>query len=1098
MSSHLSPELLSGFAAEVTELVVRIAANAEQVRMQPQAVGHLEEARRAAHQAKGAASMIGLSELAHVFFYIEDAIERIRSGRAPWTATAAQVFETCALELGDCLSLMSRGILPQTVLTGATAAALDSLRGPGHPAAPPAPSPRAAAAVADDDHSGGSIPAELLEVFRLEADEHLAKIGECLGELSRHPEQREHLLEVRRSVHTLKGASGSVGFRQMSKLAHRMEDLLDRLSETGEPLTAPQGSLLVSTLDALRDMAEGGQHPAALKTRLQGLYERYDALEPAAAAHAPAAVTPASAPPRAAAPPRAPLSTTPGLSSELIESFKQETEERLQAVQEQLRLLEANPADADLVLAIRRTLHTVKGASAMVGHAVMSRLAHKAEDLLDGLNAKAIEYDDEARMLLYLAADALTDLAATAGGPHNLGDALEEIEQRFDDKLRPVLEAREAAARQHPVAPLGEEPAIELPAAAEAPAPATSPSPSGTYVRVPIERLDELVRFVSELVVSRSTFEQSLGAYSAEVGELDLSLTRLRRISQRLDSDVDVSPLRNGLGQLAVRGFVVPQKADKRQEFDLLEFDRYTDLHLVSRDLSETAVDVSAAASELRARAGDFDSYLNRLSRLTSDIQDRLMRMRMVPLVSLSTRLHRTVRVTAERTGKQVDFVLEGDRVELDKTVLEEMAGPIEHALRNAIDHGIESDVLRAALGKPARGRIALSAHYEGTQVVISIVDDGAGINPDLIRATAVDRGLVTEAEAAKLPDERALDLLFQPGFSTARQVSEVSGRGVGMDVVKSTVTRLKGTVDLTSTPGRGTRLLVRLPMTLAIMRVILLKAHTETFALPANVVTRILRAGPESIEQVGGKTVLRSEGVLYPLLRLGDVLHLKKAADQTVTRHPVLILQIGDEHVALLVDEITDAREVVVKTMGNLLRRVQGFTGATLMGDGSVVLILNPPDLVGARQQPVRPVAPTAAATAFVHRPLEVMTVDDSVSVRRVLGKLIENTGWKPTPAKDGVEALEILQRGFRPDAILLDVEMPRMDVYELLAAVRSLPDLRHIPVVMLTSRAGEKHRKKAFELGATDYLVKPYQDDTLVAVLRRVVREAKEAAIR
>jgi chemosensory pili system protein ChpA (sensor histidine kinase/response regulator) len=286
--------------------------------------------------------------------------------------------------------------------------------------------------------------------------------------------------------------------------------------------------------------------------------------------------------------------------------------------------------------------------------------------------------------------------------------------------------------------------------------------------------------------------------------------------------------------------------------------------------------------------------------------------------------------------------------------------------------------------------------------------------------------------------------------------------------------------------------------MTLAIMRVIMVNANGERFALPANVVTRILRAGPEDIEQVGGRPVLRSEGKVIPLLRLGDALQLKGPRDLAIKRPPALVLRFGDQSVALLVDEVADAREVVVKTLGSVLRKIRGFTGATLMGDGAVVLILNPADLLETAQPRQAQVTLTPQVPLPANRPLEILTVDDSVSVRRVLAKLLEGVGWKPTPARDGVEALELLQRGFQPDAILLDVEMPRMDGYELLGALRMLPQFKQVPVVMLTSRAGEKHRKKAFESGATDYLVKPYQDDTLLAVIRRVVREGKEAATR
>ncbi len=912
MSKTISPELLAEFAAEATEMLARIAANVEQVSMQPALVSHLEEARRAAHQAKGAASMIGFADLAHVFYFMEEALEDLRDGRTPWSDHAAEIFEACVWQLGEGLNCMARGEQPTRILAPEVAEALETLR----EVASEAPRPVA--------NTPAPVPAELLDVFRMEAEEHLTRIGENLGHLEQQPANQELLLEVRRSVHTLKGASGSVGFTDLSKLSHRMEDLLDRLAEAAEPLTEDLRSLLVSTFDALCDMSSGSADPEALRQRVQALYARYDE-QPASNAE-------------------------PGPSPEMLESMRDE------------------PAQNQV----------------------------------------------------------------------------------------------------------------------------SAPSASGQYVRVPIERLDELARLISELLVNRSTFEQHLGAYGQETKELDFSISRLKRVSQRLDADVEVTALRGGFGQLSVRGVVMPE----RGEFDALEFDRYTDLHLVSRDLAETAVDVTAAASELRARAGDFDSYLNRLSRLTSDIQDRLMRMRMVPLATLSARLDRTVRVTAERTGKPTDFVIEGERVELDKTVLEEMAGPIEHALRNAVDHGIESEALRRAVGKPARGRITLEARYEGTQVVLTISDDGAGINPELVRAAAVDRGLLSEADASRLPDERVLDLVFHPGFTTVRQVSEVSGRGVGMDVVKSTVARLKGAVELTSSPGEGTRLNVRLPLTLSIMRVILVKANGQTFALPANVVTRILRVSSESVHHIGGKPVLRSDGKSFPLLRLSEALRLEGQPDQAVKKPPALLLQLGDRSVALVVDEVADAREVVVKTMGALLKKVRGFTGATLMGDGKVVLILNPGELVEGPAPVTSYVTKPAHVLPRKNRALEILTVDDSVSVRRVLARMVESAGWKATPAKDGLEALELLQRGWTPDAILLDVEMPRMDGYELLGALRGSPRFKQIPVVMLTSRSGEKHRKKAFQLGATDYLVKPYQDETLLTVVRRVVREAKELA--
>ena len=636
--------------------------------------------------------------------------------------------------------------------------------------------------------------------------------------------------------------------------------------------------------------------------------------------------------------------------------------------------------------------------------------------------------------------------------------------------------------------------------AAAAPAAARQ---SGEYVRVPLERLDELVRLVSELIVNRSTFEQHFGRYTHEVDELALSTDRLKRISTKLETDYAVGAL-VGQGATAYIGAGepslprTPASNGGYGEFDTLEFDRYSEFHLMSRDLSETSSDINSVENQLGTLIGDFDGYLNRLGRLTSEVQDRLMRLRMVPLATIATRLHRTVRVTASKKGKQAELILEGERVEFDKTVIEEIIGPLEHLLRNSVDHGIEPAALRQAIDKPLRGQIRLKAYYEGTEVVIQVLDDGAGLDPDLIRAKAVETGYVKEAEAPDWTDEDLYSLIFQPGFSTASEVSEVSGRGVGLDILKSAVSRMKGTVHVDSSAGQGVTFTLRLPMTLAITRVLLVKAHGQTFAIPLGAVTQILRIDADQIERIGHEPVIRVEGRVLPAVRLGGALALQTPEDASVKRHPVLVVQIGERRFGLVVDRLLEAREVVVKTLGSLLRRVRGVTGATLMGDGSVVLIINPTDLIqDADAAKISHRAATRTPAAIQSQAFDVLVVDDSLSVRRVLSSLITSVGWNPIAAKDGVEALEILQRGTRrPDVVLLDIEMPRMDGYELTSTLRGQDAYRDLPIVMLTSRAGEKHRKKAFDLGATDYLVKPYQEETLLSVVRRVVQESREEA--
>jgi chemosensory pili system protein ChpA (sensor histidine kinase/response regulator) len=1100
MSARIDKETLAGLIEEVRGYIPKIRRNFEILRNTPDHADAMEEAHRLVHSIKGAASMAGLSSLGHIAYFAEEAIEETASGQLEWNAqTTAVLSRTLALielymEQVATGSLRDRPILSEVITNfrrlrgqpeSGDAAEINSFLPP-------------------DTGQGGPtagqpdrIPDDLLETFRQEAEELLHGIGDFLRDFDRNPSGKQALLDVRRNVHTLKGAAGSVGMTELSKLAHRMEDLLDKINDSSAQLSPEIRSLLFATFDALEDMAGG----TAVKEQVERLYERYSqalgAVPAARSARPPAPKTPDGE------------SDAENIPADLLDAFRHEAEDHLQNIGDGLRNVERNPERKESIQEVRRTVHTLKGAAGMVGLRRASGLAHRMEDLLDSLFGQAVDLTPDVQSLLYTTTDVLSDLLSGAE-VEGLEERLGQVYARYAELIGEApVESPAPSAPAIKIEPLGQEKVIDLTEAMartaqqEEPAEeagAASAYKGGQFVRVPIERLDELVRLVSELLVNRSTFEQHLSAYAQEVEELGLSIGRLKRISSRLDADFEVRALKGGFGQLAVRGIVAGSKAAPTNSgtssgFDALEFDQYTDFHLISRALNETTSDLSAAAGELANRIGDFDGYLNRLGRLTGEAQDKLMRVRMVPLLTLATRLHRTVRVTAESRNKRVDLVIEGEQVNLDKTVLEEMAGPLEHLLRNAVDHGIESDSMRSVIGTNVRGQIKLRAYHEGTQVVIEVADDGGGMEPDLIRAAAARMGFYSEAEAEQLSGPELYDLVFQPGFSTAREVSEVSGRGVGLDIVKATVNKLKGTIRIETEPGRGTKFTIRLPMTLAIIRVLLVKSNGETFAIPLGTVNKILRIEPKQIERIGKQAVIRVDGEAVPATQLGEALGLKSLPDASVVKQPVLVLQIGAQKLALIVDHLMEAREVVVKTMGNLLRRVKGITGATLMGDGSVVLIVNPAEI--AQKQSSE--APSSSAPKVVRanpsRALDVLIVDDSISVRRVLTNLVESSGWTATSAKDGLDALDVLQRGKRPDVILLDIEMPRMDGYELTAALRAQETYKTLPIVMLTSRAGEKHRRRAFELGATDYLVKPYQEDTLLTVMKRVVREAKEA---
>jgi chemosensory pili system protein ChpA (sensor histidine kinase/response regulator) len=933
--------------------------------------------------------------------------------------------------------------------------------------------------------------------------------------------QREALEDAYQDLQPLKDAVHMLGLVPLHAVVASVTEMIEDLAAAPLPDETARGACLLSTVDQIepylesllvKDGNEGKIVRAAVCSfrRFKGLPEAGDkaAVEALSAAvsggQQPSRQTDSPAgdrvspPADAVSPPPVTAMPEDDISAEMREGFLFEAEELLDNIGRTLPDISAQPEQRDTLQKVRRSVHTLKGAAGVIGLRSVSQLAHRMEDVLDELYAGHLPLTPQTKDLLFATFDTLDDFLRDKGGQGDFAQVAQPLYDAYTAILGDVATAIPPVAAAASVAPTNADSHTPGPLAeSETPPEITSASlPPTDLIRVPLTRLDGLVRLVSELVISRSVYERHLAHLIRQVEELGLSIDRLRRISTTIETQYEVSTLLSGQRRPALHAVPTPPgrgSTSRLSEFDELEFDRYTEFHLVARELTETTADLGALGQEFDDILGDFDVYLARQSRFTSEIQDKLMQLRTVPLTTLATRLHRTVRATAAQQGKDVAFSLEGEDVEFDKTMLEEMTEPLLHLLRNAVDHGIEPPALRGELGKPQQGQIRLRAFREGTQIVIQVQDDGRGLDPQRLRAAAIQKGFVTTTEAAQLSNEQLYALIFTPGFSTAEQISEVSGRGVGMDIVYTTVNRLKGRIALDSTPGQGSRCTIRLPLTLAIARVLLVKVHGETFAIPLADVTQILRLEPEAIERAGETPVVRVDGHVLPVLRLGEQLRLQQPADSTVQHLPVVVTQAGEQQVALVVDQLLGGREVVVKTLGNHLRRVHGVIGSTLMGDGSIVLILNPAELTGEKVAAATPRQMTRALTARGSEALEILIVDDSFSVRRVVANLIKSVGWRPVLAKDGLEALDIIQRATQlPDLILLDIEMPQMDGYELTSTLRAHAAYRDLPIVMLTSRSGDKHRQKAFEVGATEYLVKPYRDETLLEVVRRLVPRA------
>ncbi len=601
-------------------------------------------------------------------------------------------------------------------------------------------------------------------------------------------------------------------------------------------------------------------------------------------------------------------------------------------------------------------------------------------------------------------------------------------------------------------------------------------------VKVSAELLEELVNLAGETSISRGRMEQQVSDLGGAITEMDATISRLQEQLRRLDIETEAQVL-----------FRQEQMA-QHEEFDPLEMDRYSQLQQLSRSLIESASDLLDLKSTLADKTRDTETLLLQQSRINTDLQEGLMRSRMVPFSRLVPRLRRIVRQAATELSKDVDFDLDNVEGEMDRTVLERMVAPLEHMLRNAVDHGIEMPNERAMAGKSANGRILLSLSREGGDVVLRLIDDGRGINLQRVREKAIERGLM--AADARLADDEVMQFILHAGFSTAEKVTQISGRGVGMDVVASEIKQLGGSMTINSNWGQGTEFIIRLPFTVSVNRALMIQIGEDLYAVPLNTIEGIVRVSPFELEHYYQDPNARFDyaGENYLVRYLGGLLDVdnKPKLDGQSLPLPVILVRSADQTVALQVDRLLGSREIVVKTLGMQFGSVRGVSGATIMGDGSVVVILDLHAMIREQRALNLQLVPVEIPSQLEEDTAEktIMVVDDSVTVRKVTSRFLEREGFRVITAKDGAEALQVLQDQI-PDLMLLDIEMPRMDGFEVAKNVRSSSRLKSLPIIMITSRTGDKHRERAFSLGVNKYMGKPYQEDLLLTNIRELLKQ-------
>jgi chemosensory pili system protein ChpA (sensor histidine kinase/response regulator) len=627
--------------------------------------------------------------------------------------------------------------------------------------------------------------------------------------------------------------------------------------------------------------------------------------------------------------------------------------------------------------------------------------------------------------------------------------------------------------------------AEEGPAPPQAVPPGREPAPVGErqeMARVDAELLDQLLNISGEASIARARLEQQLGSLDFNLGELSRTVTRLKEQLRSLEIETEAQILHKH-----------EDEGPHRSQFDPLELDRYSSIQQYSRALAETANDVASIQQLLENLAKDTQNLLQQQARTITELQNGLMRTRMVPFQRHVQRLARIVRQAAADTGKRAELTVEGASGELDRQVLERMLPPFEHMLRNAVVHGIEKPEERAHRGKPETGHILLQLQREGAEVMVRLSDDGGGMNLKAIREKAESLGLIGPGQ--HLSDEDAMQLILEPGFSTAGSITQQAGRGVGMDVVATEIKRLGGALHMETRAGEGTVFTVRLPLTLAISHALVVRVDEEYYALPLPTVEGVLRLSKAEVSSHLGRDASFFDygGVKYRFQHLASFVGLEPAPlpNQDVTI-PVVLVRAGEHSTGLVADELIGSREIVVKSVGPQISSIRGISGATILGDGRIVIILDIGALVRAewRTRAAAPAVPRERAD----RRTFAMVVDDSITVRRVTQRLLERNGMRVITARDGMDAVALLQDNL-PDVILLDIEMPRMDGYEVAAHVRNDPRLKDVPIIMVTSRVGEKHRARAIELGVDDYLGKPYQEAQLLDAIAPLVERRRAA---
>lgn len=974
---------------------------------------------------------------------------------------------------------------------------------------------------------------EAVEMFLQEASEHLQYLREYVSVLQEVEPRREDMERLYIAAHTLSGTSASYGFPKFSevagKLAHIFQYALN--ASLGDDLHGPLTEFLSDGISLLEtDLLEISDTGKENSDDIAAFKERYRFAFPV---EPPPLNFPQPEIPEAsmqAAPHEVAVAGATGsyfdalptddeVGDEILEFFQPEAEEHLQIVSDCLISLEGNN-NPEEINKLFRAIHTVKGSAAQVGLKRLGAIAHRVEDLIGRLRDGEIEPSPAVVDICLESVDVLKKTL------HRQWADESEMREGVDSLLGRIAE----------FAPVDAEEAEALPGEASSPVFASSeeeapiktsatitksgkpvPAAANTAksVRIALERLDRMMNTVGELVINRTRMVGRVSELEKLIDTLNFSKERLQGKVSEFQEKYEFNRVSANRPATPWNSSAAPQLLTNAaagdtsfwSDFSELEMDRYDDVNILSRSMAEISADVNEVLTQLEGYINRVEGDIDEFTKLAHHLQDEFTAARMVPIGTLYSRLSRAVRDAAKSADKQVDLDLSGSETELDNNIIQQISDPLVHLVRNSVAHGIERSEDRVAVGKSAVGRVSLRAYHRGNHIYVEVEDDGRGIDYDRVKQSAIERGLVSGETADRLTERDLREMLFHPGFSTAPVKTELAGRGVGLDVVRANLNALNGEIEIQSTTGLGTKFTLKVPLTLIISPALFVRCGSTSFALPLAVVEEIRRIRADEIEDVGGKLLTKVRDVVTEVVRLDGYLGLPPLEAVNGYFHMV-VANAGNRQIGLVVEEVLGKDEIVIKNLGEYLRRVKLFPGTTIAPDGSLILLIDLNRMVATDATERRAVQASAAAGRIfapgsvavargtipseaidrVDQERVIVVADDSISVRKFVGRMLEKNGYRVMLAADGLEAAELVSlHGCH--LVITDLEMPRMTGYELMVQLRQSPSTRRIPVMVVTSRAGAKHRDRAMKEGATAFLTKPVQEDQLIAAVEQLM---------